>query len=84
MNENQMAVAIEGYRIQETFFQKAARKLSIYIKRFIRRVIDICGAIVGLLIVIPLTVIVVIRNFKNKDYVVKELTENTFINELII
>lgn len=68
MNENQLAVAIEGQGLRETFFQRAVRKLSIYIKKFIRRVIDICGAIVGLLIVIPLTVLVVIENIKNKDY----------------
>ena len=48
-------------------FKKSAKYIK-YINLFFKRIMDICGAIVGIAILIPLTVVVKIINILNKDY----------------
>ena len=48
-------------------FKKSTKYIK-YINLFFKRIMDILGAIVGILILIPLTVIVKIVNILNKDY----------------
>lgn len=39
------------------------RKILIYINLFLKRIMDICGAIVGLILLIPITIGIAIANF---------------------
>lgn len=48
-------------------FKKSAKYIK-YINSFFKRIMDIVGAIVGIAILIPLTIIVKIVNILNKDY----------------
>ena len=47
---------------------KRSTKLIKYINAFFKRIMDIVGAIVGLLVLIPLTIAVKVVNLLNKDY----------------
>lgn len=63
----------ESYTISEKLAVKAIRinkkenKLLNKINLFVKRLIDIIGAIVGLIILIPITIIIAILNFINKE-----------------
>lgn len=48
-------------------FKKSTKYIK-YINNFFKRIMDICGAIVGIAILIPLTFVVKIVNILNKDY----------------
>ena len=48
-------------------FKKSTKYIK-YINNFFKRIMDICGAIVGIAILIPLTIVVKIVNILNKDY----------------
>ena len=48
-------------------FKKSTKYIK-YINLFFKRIMDVLGAIVGILILIPLTIIVKIANVLNKDY----------------
>ena len=47
---------------------KRSIKLIKYINSFFKRIMDIIGAIVGLVLLIPLTIVVKVVNLLNKDY----------------
>lgn len=68
MNGQELAIPFDINSLHENLMLKILRKIGYYIKEFIKRTIDILGALCGLLIVAPLAILTLIENVKNKDY----------------
>ena len=68
MRINEEVLHLSEELIEREKLNKSLKILYTYFKRFLIRCIDIIGALVGLIICIPLTVVVAVKNHQNKDF----------------
>lgn len=68
MRVNEEVLHLSEELIEREKLNKNLKALYTYFKRFLLRCMDIAGALVGLIICIPLTIVVAIKNYKNQDY----------------
>ena len=68
MRINEEVLHLSEELIEREKLNKSLKILYTYFKRFLIRCIDILGALVGLIICIPLTVVVAVKNHQNKDF----------------
>ena len=68
MNEHNLAIPFDINSLNENTIQRFIKKTKDIMKKGIIRFLDILGALCGIIIMIPLTIIVCIENIKNKDY----------------
>lgn len=67
MEENEIVIPFDIENVNENFLHKLIRKTGLLIKAGIRRTIDIVLAIIGTIILIPLSIVVFFQNLKNGD-----------------
>lgn len=68
MEENELAIPFEIGALNEKLLHKLLRKIAHYIEKFLRRATDIIVALIGLIILIPLTISIYLQKLKHKDY----------------
>ena len=67
MEENGIAISFDINKIHENIFKRLFRKLGIFIQNAITRVFEIVVSLIGLIFLIPLTILVFFQNIKNGD-----------------
>ena len=67
MEENGIAIYFDINKIHENIFKRLFRKLGIFIQNAITRVFEIVVSLIGLIFLIPLTILVFFQNIKNGD-----------------
>ena len=67
MEENEIAIPFDINSIHENILHRIFRKINSLIKAIIRRTIDIIFSLIGIVLLIPLTIIVFFQNLKNGD-----------------
>ena len=68
MEENSLAIPFDINGVSENIFKKIWRKVKPVLKKVFIRTLDICGALVGILFILPIAIITWIENFKNGDH----------------
>ena len=68
MEENELAMPFESGALNEKILHKILRKIKKITVSLVRRIGDIFVGLIGMIILIPLTIIVFCQNLKNKDY----------------
>ena len=68
MEENSLAIPFDIKGVSENIFKKIWRKVKPVFKKVFIRILDICGALVGILFILPIAIITWIENLKNGDY----------------
>lgn len=68
MEENSLAIPFDINEISESIFKKIWRKVKPAVKKVFIRALDICGALVGILFILPIAVVTYIENLKNDDH----------------
>ena len=58
MEENGIAISFDINKIHENIFKRLFRKLGIFIQNAITRVFEIVVSLIGLIFLIPLTILV--------------------------
>lgn len=67
MEENEIVIPFDIENTNENFLHKLLRKIGLLIKATIRRIIDILLGSMGVLLLIPLSMVVFFQNLKNGD-----------------
>lgn len=67
MEENEIAIPFEINEIRGNVFQRIFRKIKMLTKATIRRTLDIVLSLIGIIFLIPLTLIVFLQNLKNGE-----------------
>ena len=67
MEGNEIAIPFDINSMHENVFHKLLRHFKTLIKYVLRRTIDITFSIIGIILLIPLTIIVFFQNLKNGD-----------------
>lgn len=68
MEENWIAIPFDVESIREKAFTRLCKKIKIITKELFIRVIDILVALVGMIILIPFSIVVMFQNARNRDY----------------
>ena len=68
MKENSIAIPFDAEMFREKTLAKALRKLEILFKKAVRRTIDIVVAVIGLVLMIPLTILIVLQKIISRDF----------------
>lgn len=67
MEENEIVIPFDIENVNENFLHKLIRKTGLLVKAGIRRIIDILLAIIGVILLVPLSIVVFFQNLKNGD-----------------
>ena len=67
MKEHSLAIPFDVDSIHESLFERIFRKIGNLTKAFVRRFIDIVLSLIGIILLIPLTIIVFFQNIKHKE-----------------
>ena len=67
MKEHSLAIPFDVDSIHESLFERIFRKIGNLTKAFVRRFIDIVLSLIGIILLIPLTIIVFLQNIKHKE-----------------
>ena len=67
MEENEIVIPFDIENVNENFLHKLIRKTGLLAKAGIRRTIDILLAILGIILLVPLSIVVFFQNLKNGD-----------------
>lgn len=68
MEENWIAIPFDIENIREKAFTRFCKKIKIITKELFIRTVDILVALIGLIILLPFSIIVMLQNAKNGDY----------------
>ena len=68
MEEQNLAIPFDIEDIHENIMLRLGRRIGEFCKAILRRSIDIILALIGLILLIPLTIIVFFQNLKHKDF----------------
>ncbi len=67
MEEHEIVIPFDVEELRENFIQKLLRKAGLLAKEFVRRIIDIVISLIGIVILIPLTIVVFFQELKHGD-----------------
>ena len=67
MEERDLALPFEVKDIHESFIKKLAKKTQIVVKNTIIRIMEILISLIGIILLIPLSIVVFFQNTKNGD-----------------
>ena len=67
MEENQIAIPFDIEKVHENILLRLSRKARTLVANFIRRTIEIIISLLGIIGLIPLSIVVFFQNIKNKD-----------------
>ena len=67
MEEQDLAVPFDLDNLHENIFLKLGKKIKTFVKVIFSRCIDIVMSLIGIILLIPLTIIVYFQNLKNKE-----------------
>ncbi len=67
MDENEIIIPFDIENVNENFLHKLIRKTGLLVKAGVRRIVDILLAVIGVILLIPISVVVFFQNLKNGD-----------------
>lgn len=67
MKNNEVAIPFDIEILHENILHKLCRKTIALVKAFIKRIVEIFVSLIGIILMIPLTVVVFFQNLKNHD-----------------
>lgn len=68
MEENWIAIPFDIENIREKAFTRFCKKIKTITKKLFIRTVDILIALIGLIVLLPFSIIVMLQNAKNRDY----------------
>jgi lipopolysaccharide/colanic/teichoic acid biosynthesis glycosyltransferase len=68
MEEEQLTIPFDAKTLHTSALRRISHKINLAFKAFIKRIFEIVFSTVGLILLIPLTIIVAIKNVLNKDF----------------
>lgn len=67
MEEHEITIPFDAESLQENIFHKLYRKLLVFVKVIIKRIVEIAISLIGIILLIPLSMVVFFQNLKNHD-----------------
>lgn len=67
MEEREITIPFDAESLQENIFHKLYRKLLVFVKKIVKRIVEIAISVIGIILLIPLSIVVFFQNLKNHD-----------------
>lgn len=68
MEENSIVIPFDIEELKIGFFERVFKKITLLSKKVIRRIIDIFIALIGIICIIPITILVLLGKLINRDF----------------
>ena len=68
MEENDIIIPLDIENLQENISHKLYKSTKAIVKSIVMRIIEIIISLIGIIALVPLTIVVFFQNLKNKDY----------------
>ena len=67
MEEREITIPFDAESLQENIFHKLYRKLLVFVKKIVKRIVEIAISVIGIILLIPLSIVVFFQNLKNHE-----------------